>query len=109
MAQNRVFVKLNVDATRSGMIADMGPELWATLCVIAAHMDGEGRCYPSQDTIGRLLGVSRQTANKYVQRLLAYRWQGEPVLTVEKKDRGDGGRFYRNAYKVMENSGLSIF
>lgn len=104
----KIFAKMDVEVVRSGMIADMGAELWATLCVIAVHMDADGRCYPSQAAIGRALGVSRQTANKYVRRLLAYRWRGAPVLVCEK-NRGEAGEFSRNIYRVTENSGLTMF
>ncbi|MGF9711690.1 helix-turn-helix domain-containing protein [Paenibacillus naphthalenovorans] len=86
----------------------MGADLYATLTVIAAHMDADGHCYPTQASIGRMLGVNRQTANKYVQRLLAYRWRGEPVIVAEKV-RGPGGRFDRNVYTVTAASGLAIF
>lgn len=103
-----IFVKLHVDPVRSGLIAEMGADLYAALTVIAAHMDADGRCYPSQASIGRMLGVSRQTANTYVQRLLAFRWRGEPVLTVEH-ERGPRGTFGRNVYTVSKNSGITIF
>jgi hypothetical protein len=103
-----VFARLYVDPVKSGLVADMGPELWATLTVIAAHMDGDGRCFPTQAAIGRMLGVNRQTANKYVQRLLAYRWRGEPVVTVTKRPRV-AGEFTRNEYTVMEASGFRMF
>lgn len=105
---DRIYFRTYVDTIKSGIIADMGPELWATLNVIAAHMDADGRCYPSQAAIGRLLGVNRQTANKYVQRLLAYRWRGSPVLVAENVREG-GGRFGKNVYTITEAGGLAIF
>lgn len=103
-----VYTRLYVNPIKDGLIADMGPDLYATLIAIAAHMDADGRCYPTQASIGRLLGVNRQTANKYVQRLLAYRWRGEPVVVAEKV-RGPTGQFENMVYTVMPASGLAIF
>ncbi|WP_206922642.1 helix-turn-helix domain-containing protein [Alicyclobacillus suci] len=62
----------------------MAAENWHTLCVIASFMDAEGNGFPSQEFIAVRLGVVRATANKRVKRLLDYRWQGKPVVTVHK-------------------------
>lgn len=103
-----VYLRLYVGAVKSGIIAEMGTELFSTLTVIASFMDADGRCYPTQASIGRMLGVNRQTANKYVQRLLAYRKDGEPLVTVEK-ERGTAGTFGRNVYTIHPVSGFAIF
>ena len=105
--EKRIFLKMYVDAVRSGLIADMGPKNWTTLCVIASFMDENGNCYPTQDQIAKGLGVSRQTANKYIQDLLNYRWQGKPVIRVIKER--EHGRFKTSRYTVLPISNLEIF
>lgn len=105
--ETRIFVKMYVDAVRSGLIADMGAKNWTTLCVIASFMDEKGECYPTQDYIAKGLGVSRQTANKYVNDLLEYRWQGQPVVRVVKER--NKGKFANNRYTVLPVSNLEIF
>lgn len=107
-SETRIFVKMYVDAVKSGLIADMGPRNWTTLCVIASYMDANGDCYPTQAQIARGLGVSRQTANKYVNDLLDYRWQGQAVVEAVK-GRADRGRFDNNRYTVKSVSSLEIF
>lgn len=105
--ETRIFVKMYVDAVRSGLIADMGPRNWTTLCVIASFMNEKGECYPTQAQIAKGLGVSRQTANKYIRDLLEYRWKGQPVVRVVKER--DEGKFASNRYTVLPISNLEIF
>lgn len=107
-SQTRIFVKMYVDAVRTGLIADMGVKNWTTLCVIASFMDAEGQCYPTQAQIAKGLGVSRQTANAYVKGLIEYRWEGKPVV-VSMKGRAGKGRFDNTRYTVSRISNLEIF
>lgn len=107
-SETRIFVKMYVNAVRSGLIADMGPRNWTTLCVIASFMEANGNCWPTQSQIAKGLGVSRQTANKYVSDLVDYRWQGQSVVTSVKR-RGEFGRWDNTVYTVKPVSNLEIF
>lgn len=106
-SETRIFVKMYVDAVRSGLIADLGARKWTTLCVIASFMDAQGNCWPTQEHIAKGLGVSRQTAGKYVNELLEYRWQGKALVTAVKVR--EGGRFDNMRYTVLPVSNLEIF
>lgn len=106
--ETRIFVKMYVDAARSGLIRDMGPENWTTLCVIASFMNERGECYPTQKQIAEYLGVHRQTANRYVRRLLDYRWNGRPVIRAVR-DRDENGRWMNTRYTVLPISQLTAF
>ncbi|MCY9583163.1 helix-turn-helix domain-containing protein [Paenibacillus alvei] len=97
-----------VDAAKAGLIADMGAQNWTTLCVIASFMDAQGNCYPTQDQIAGYLGVTRQTANKYVRKLLDYRWNNRPVVRAVK-DRDTRGKWENTRYTVLPISQLTIF
>lgn len=107
-SETRIFVKMYVSAVRDGLIADMGAKNWTTLCVIASFMNEKGECYPTQSQISKGLGVSRQTANKYVKDLLDYRWEGRPVV-IAVKGRAKGGTFDNTRYTVLPVSKLEIF
>lgn len=107
--ETRIFLKMYVDAVKSGLVADMGSENWTTLCVIASFMDEKGECYPTQELIAKGLGISRQSANKYVKRLLDYRWNGRSVINAIKKRDARTGRWDTTRYTVLPISQLAIF
>ncbi len=106
---NKIFIKMYVEAVHSGMLADMGPERWQTLCALASFMDRDGKCYPTQELLGHRLGISKENANRRVQKLLKYRWNGEPVLTMIKVRNPISGSWLKSVYTIHPNSGLSIF
>lgn len=107
--ETRIFVKMYVEAVHSGLIADLGPERWQTLCVIAAFMDDKGECYPTQYAIAQRLNVARETANRRIKSLCDYRWQGRPVV-VKVQSRDHGKQTWDNVrYTILPISGLEIF
>lgn len=104
-----IYVKMYVDAVKEGLIADMGDTNWQTLCVLASFMDKDGVCYPTQSQIAKCLGITRQSANKRIKRLLNYRWKGKAVVTATKDRRTDKGVFDNTTYRIAPDSGLRIF
>ncbi len=95
-----IFVKLYTAALDSGFLAALSDRDWKTLCVIALHMDTKGQCYPSRDHIARALGVNPSTASDRIQRLMAFRWQGQPLVQVTRKRRPDG-TLGRQVYTIL--------
>jgi len=109
--EKRMFVKMYFDARDSGLLAALPDELWKTLCCLATYMDEDGNCYPSQALLGAALGISRQHINYRIKRLLAFRFHGEPILTMSKsrqKKRG-GSRWANNVYRLRPITGLAMF
>jgi biotin operon repressor len=104
----RIYLKMYVDAVHDGLVRALGPELWQTLCVIAAFMDEDGNCYPSQSLIAQRLGVSRQTANARIKKLEKFRWNGQPIIK-QVKMRGDGQKFENSVYTISPLSSIQIF
>ncbi|MGG0794378.1 helix-turn-helix domain-containing protein [Brevibacillus laterosporus] len=105
----RIFFKTYVDdAIHSGLIGDMGAERWQTLCVLASFMDDRGVCYPSQDMIAKRLNVARETANRRIQSLLKYKWQGRALVTMHKH-RDPTTQAWRNSvYTIYPITGLQF-
>jgi hypothetical protein len=108
--ETRIYVKMYVEAVHSGLIADMGPERWQTLCVIAAFMDENGECYPTQFAIAERLNVARETANRRIKALCDYRWKGRPVVQKIGQQRDHEKQTWNNVrYTILPISGLEIF
>jgi helix-turn-helix protein len=109
--EKRMFVKMYFDARDSGLLAALPDELWKTLCCLATYMDEDGNCYPSQALLGEALGISRQHINNRIKRLLAFRFRGEPILTMTKnrESKRGGSRWANNGYRLRTITGLAMF
>jgi hypothetical protein len=108
--ETRIFVKMYIEAVHSGLIADMGPERWQTLCVIAAFMDEKGECYPTQYAIAQRLNVARETANRRIKSLCDYTWQDRPVIKKVPQQRDHNKQTWDNVrYTILPISGLKMF
>ena len=97
---NDIFIKLYTAALDSGFLAAISDRDWKTLCVLALHMDADGQCYPSRDHIARALGVNPSTASDRIQRLMAFRWQGQPLVQVTRERQPDG-TLGRQVYTIL--------
>ncbi|MMZ45539.1 hypothetical protein D1872_71410 [compost metagenome] len=107
--ETRIFVKFYVEAVRSGMIADLGPERLQTLIVLASYMGADGTCYPTQWQIANSLGIKRESAGRRVAALAEYRWKGQPLILRERKRHPESKIWENTTYKILPISGLRIF
>jgi len=107
--ETRIFVKMYVEAVHNGLIADLGPERWQTLCVIAAFMNAQGECYPTQFAIAERLKVARETANRRIKSLCDYRWKGQPIVRKVQSRDHDKQTWNNVRYTILPISGLQIF
>lgn len=105
----RTFVKLYVEARRSGLLSAISDRDWKTLCTLATYMDADGYCYPSQAELAKAMGCSRQMANERVRSLASFRFEGQSVLLVVKGERSEQGTWSRNGYRVLPISSLRIY
>lgn len=108
-SETRIFVKMYVDAVKSGLIADLGAERWQTLCVLASFMDERGECYPSQDHIASALNIRREAASKRIKSLCNYRWNGRQIVVKSQSREGETQRWLNCRYTILPLSQLAIF
>lgn len=110
--ETRRFVKMYFEARESGLLADMPADLVKLLFCLATYMDEDGKCWPSQETIARDLGISRQWANKLTGQLRDYRFQGQPVMSVQrervKRAKGGGQKWGKNVYTLYPITGFVV-
>lgn len=102
-----LFLRVYLELQNSGLMAKLGKERLFMLLALAKYMDENGECYPTMERLSKDLGVTIQTVNKYVQSLIAFRWEGKPIVTVRKNRRGPG--WENNVYKIHPNSQVAIF
>jgi len=106
--ENRVFVKLFVAARTSGLLKKISNREFKTLIALALYMDENGNCYPSQDQIARDLGISRETANRRIQSLLRFRFDGKPVVKAVRL-RNKKGTWENVRYTILPVAQVKIF
>ena len=106
--ENRVFVKLYVSMRTSGLLAKISDKDLRTLITLATFMDEDGRCYPSQARLAKALGITQAGVAKRMKTLLAFRWNGKPLVTAVKV-RTRGGRFENSIYTILPETSLRIF
>lgn len=107
--ESHVFLKLYVSLFRSGLVKELGVERAMTLLSIASFMDESGNCYPSQQMIADQLGVTRQTANRWVNSLLDFRWNDKPIIVGKKirDPRVSPNEYF--VYSVLPLSQIAIY
>ena len=101
-----LFVKLDVNAMRGGIVTAVGgPRNFAILASIATFANSKGEAYPSQETIGEMVGYSRQTVNSAVKELLITEIDGVPIMTMKQRKSAKG---VRNVYTISSKCGFTF-
>ena len=103
-----VFTKLYHSLRTSGLLARLSDKDFRTLVCLSTFMDAEGNCFPSQQALAKALGISRTAVTKRMKSLLAFRWQGKPLVSV-RKVRCNSGKFENTIYTILPESSLRIF
>jgi hypothetical protein len=93
---NSRYVKVFTPVFSSGLVAKLGPTNFTTLMILATMVDEKGECCPSQQTIADLMGVHKNTINKYINELLEFKFEGKPLVTrtIVNKGRGNILSYY---------------
>jgi len=106
--ESKVFTKLYHSLRTSGLLARLSDKDFRTLVCLSTFMDSHGRCFPSQEALARSLGISRSAVAKRMKTLLAFKWQGKPLVSA-RKIRSSQGKFENTLYTILPESSLGIF
>jgi hypothetical protein len=69
-------------------------------------MNKEGVCWPTKKQLADQLGVSEPTLNAYLRKMREFRWNGRPIVTVERRNNGSYGN---NVYRIADWCQVTIF
>jgi len=72
------------------------PRHWQVLSALCFHADHDGYCWPSQETICDMTGISRRVVGVAIKELADFGY-----LKFGRKQRKKGGRFPGNTYTVI--------
>ncbi|GEK57136.1 helix-turn-helix domain-containing protein [Marinococcus halophilus] len=99
-----MFYKVDIESIKNGLIKEVGGvKHFAVLSIIASYANDKGEAFPSQDTIGELIGFTRKTVNGVIKDLRSTDVEGEPVLQILQEKTAKGRR---NKYVLSQKLGL---
>lgn len=111
--QPKLFLQLWLDPIKRGALGILGAKNFHTLVALASFMDEKGKCFPSEFTLAKLLGLSDVSAiSKRIKTLEKVIWEGKPVLEVirGKKKKDNLGRYkWENNRYILNSDMVSIF
>lgn len=93
----RTGVFIVEDAAVDSMASVVGTNALAVYVVLCRHASRDGVCYPSADTIGAKLGMSRSTVWRAVALLERHRMVGRS----KRQPHGRTGTFLNNEYRLL--------
>jgi hypothetical protein len=87
---NNVYVEVFRSVFTSGLVAELGPTNFTTLMALASTMNDKGECFPTQQKLANMIGVHKNTVNRYVNELLEVEFEGKPLVTRKIVNLGRG-------------------
>jgi hypothetical protein len=82
------FVSFAAPLRLSGLLNALPPESARDLLLLLTFVTPHGHCSPTVCQIAEAMRVSDGKARRRMERLLAFRWQGEPLLTHQRTESG---------------------
>jgi hypothetical protein len=93
--EKKAFLSLDKDFIAQGGLSKLHPSALKVLLVIAAHTDKDGFAWISQESIGKLVGLSRQQVGVIIHKyLLSSVYNDIKLLEGIKVRKKDGQEFY---------------
>ncbi|MEQ6375743.1 helix-turn-helix domain-containing protein [Bacillaceae bacterium S4-13-56] len=91
----KVYLSLDKDFIAQGGLTNLHPSALKVLLVIASHTDKDGYAWISQESIGKLVGLTRQQVGSVIHKfLLSNVYLNKKLLEAIKLKKGDGQEFY---------------
>jgi hypothetical protein len=92
--QEKELFSVDKSIVKNGLLSALGKERLFMLMALASYTaTGNGFCNPTQEELARDMGVTIQTVSKYIKLLKDFKWNGKPIITVNKVRKGFGGEY----------------
>lgn len=105
-ARKNLFIQVNIwRFLDKNLLAELGPQNTQTLLALALFLPDSR---PPISLLSIVLGVSTTTASQRLMKLEKFRYEGEPIIHIQRK-RDKKGHFKVNNYHFLDNSGITIF
>lgn len=105
--RNRIFLRLYaVQMREAGLFRALPAVEFLTLCALASYANADGICWPSQKTLARDLGCSRQAVARRIANLAKFRFNGMSLMMVRRQEQDQKGRFGHVQYLILPISGI---
>lgn len=101
-----IYLRVYTSLFTAGIVKDLKPTNFTVLLAVAAYMDEQGNCYPTQRQISDITGLSKTTVNKSIGELLEFKVNDVPVL---KRKFVQEGKYKNSYYTVNPISQIAIF
>jgi hypothetical protein len=91
----KAYITLDKDFIAEGGLSKLHPSALKVLLIIVAHTDKDGFAWISQESIGKLVGLSRQQVGVIIHKhLMSNIYNGKKLLEAIKLKKKDGQEFY---------------
>lgn len=104
--KDALFLKVSIENIQGGIVATIGLREYAVLQVIASYTNNEGKCFPNQETLAEVCGVSKRQMIRLIDNLCEIRIDGNPILLRETKREGE--KKTKNYYTVLPLAGMAF-
>lgn len=101
-----LFLKVSINNIQNGFIKKIGLREFAVLTAITSFANDKGECFPSQEKLAEICGVSVRTIIRLIDNLCKVRINGKPVLVRETKRKSE--KLSKNEYMVLPSAGMAF-
>lgn len=88
-----IGLKIDREIKDSGFLAVSEPEELQTLIALFCFSDSNGRCLVSSRELAQTLNISVEHAWKRLKRILQIRWQGKPLVILERDNKNNRSKY----------------
>lgn len=103
--KTKQFAQLWDNGVKSGIIAEIRYRNFLLLAALSSFMNKNGECHPKLKTIAKILGITEETAKKWVAKAKKQNYKGEPIISANQDKKVVKGKILwsSNRYKISES------